>query len=174
MTERFSSERTGKRLWHYQTLHHDLWDHDLPCPPVLCTVKREGKTLEAVAQPTKTGFVFLFERLTGKPLFPIEERSALSSDIAGEQAFATQPYPLKPPPIARQAFKEDEATDISPEARGTAAAATRPLATDGGEKPLCNTVDHDPGWSPSSPLAHAIRGRGGGSRRETTAPAAVL
>lgn len=108
--------RTGKRLWHFQTLHHDLWDHDLPTSPTLVTVRHQGKRTDAVAQVTKTGYVFLFDRMTGKPLFDIEERSVPSSDVPGEQAWPTQPIPVKPPPFSKQYFGEDDITDISKEA----------------------------------------------------------
>src|SRR5258705_484060 len=86
--------RTGKRVWHFQTLRHDLWDHDLPVYPNLVTVRHNGRKADAVAQVTKTGFVFLFDRLTGKPLFPVEDRSVPASDLAGEQAAPTQPFPI--------------------------------------------------------------------------------
>jgi quinoprotein glucose dehydrogenase len=108
--------RTGKRLWHFQTTHHDLWDLDNPCPPVLCFVKRNGKTVEAVAQVTKTGYCFLFERKTGKPIFDINEVPVPASDIPGEQASPTQPVPVNPPPISRLTFTERDVTDLNPEA----------------------------------------------------------
>jgi quinoprotein glucose dehydrogenase len=101
---------TGKRRWHYQVVHHDLWDYDLPASPILARV--HGK--DAVVQITKQGFVFVLDRLTGQPLFPVEERPVPPSDIDGEYAFKTQPFPLKPPPFAPQKF---EPTNISPEAR---------------------------------------------------------
>jgi len=107
--------RTGKRLWHFQTLHHDLWDHDNPCPPVVCKVKRDGKEIEAVAQCTKTGYCYVFERKTGKPLFEVKEVPVPASDIPGEEASPTQPLPVKPPPIARQVVTEDDLTNISPQ-----------------------------------------------------------
>lgn len=108
--------RTGKRLWHFQEVHHDLWDHDNPCPPVVVTVRHNGKRVEAVAQPTKTGYIYLFDRRTGKPLFEVREVPAPPSDIPGEQAWPTQPEPVKPPPLSRQNFREEDVTDISPEA----------------------------------------------------------
>lgn len=103
--------RTGKRLWHYQLVHHDLWDYDLPTAPKLLTVKQGGKSIDAVAQPTKQGFLFVFNRVTGEPLWPIEERPVPKSDVAGEEAWPTQPFPTKPPPFARQSFTEK---DINP------------------------------------------------------------
>jgi quinoprotein glucose dehydrogenase len=107
--------RTGKRLWHFQTLRHDLWDHDLPAVPNVVTVTQGGRKVEAVAQVTKTGYVYLFERRTGRPLFPIEERRVPASDVAGEQTAATQPIPVKPPPFSRQFVGEADLTDISSE-----------------------------------------------------------
>lgn len=107
---------TGRRIWHYQVVHHDLWDRDLPSLPILCTVNHEGRRVEAVAQLTKFSRVFLFDRETGKPLFPVEERPVPASDVPGERAWPTQPYPLKPPPYTRMEFTEDQITDISPEA----------------------------------------------------------
>jgi quinoprotein glucose dehydrogenase len=108
--------RTGKRVWHFQTLRHDLWDHDLPVYPNLVTVRHNGRKVDAVAQITKTGYVFLFERLTGKPLFPVEDRPVPASDLAGEQAAPTQPFPIKPPPFCRQSVRVQDLTELSPEA----------------------------------------------------------
>ncbi|MCU1275299.1 MAG: quiA 2 [Bryobacterales bacterium] len=108
---------TGKRLWHFQTVHHNLWDYDIPAPPNLVTVTRGGKPVEAVAQVTKTGFTFVFERKTGKPLFDIVERAVPGSEVPGEQASPTQPVPVKPPPYARQKMTRDELTDVTPESR---------------------------------------------------------
>ena len=107
---------TGKRIWHYQVLHHDLWDYDLPAPPNLITIKKDGKTIDAVAQITKQGLIFLFDRETGKALFPIEERPVAVSKMPGEQSWPTQPFPVKPSPLCRQKFDESMITDISPEA----------------------------------------------------------
>jgi quinoprotein glucose dehydrogenase len=112
--------RTGKRVWHFQTVKHDLWDMDLPSPPALVTVRRDGKSVDALAQITKTGFVFVFDRKTGKPLFPIEYRSFPASTLDGEQASATQPIPTKPPPFVRQTLTEDMLTNRTPEAHASA------------------------------------------------------
>jgi quinoprotein glucose dehydrogenase len=106
--------RTGHRLWYYQFVHHDLWDRDLPAPPCLLTVTHSGKRIDAVAQTTKSGHVFVFNRETGEPLFPIVERQVPPSDLQGESAWPTQPLPVKPLPFARQVFTYDEITDISP------------------------------------------------------------
>lgn len=105
--------RTGKRLWHFQTMHHDIWDRDLPAPPNLVTVKQNGKTIDAVAQVTKQGYVFVFNRETGKPLFPIKEVPAPKSNLVGEQTWPTQPVPTKPAPFARQSPTVTE-KEISP------------------------------------------------------------
>ncbi|MBX2891220.1 MAG: PQQ-binding-like beta-propeller repeat protein [Saprospiraceae bacterium] len=103
---------TGKRLWHFQTTHHDLWDRDLPCPPTLLTVSRFGKKIDAVAQPTKQGMVFLFDRTTGQPLFKIEERPVpFWGAMPGEEVWPTQPFPAKPAPFARQHITE---ADLNP------------------------------------------------------------
>jgi quinoprotein glucose dehydrogenase len=106
---------TGKRRWHFQFVRHDLWDRDLPAPPNLLRVKRDGKTVDAVAQVTKSGHVFVFNRETGEPLFPIEERAVPASELQGESAWPTQPLPTKPAPFARQLFTADEITDVSTE-----------------------------------------------------------
>ncbi len=108
---------TGKRLWHFQVVHHNIWDYDLPAQPNLVTLLRGGKPVPAVVQVTKMGFTFVFERTTGKPLFPVEERPVPASEVPGEQAHPTQPFPLKPPPYARQTFRRDELTDVTPESR---------------------------------------------------------
>jgi quinoprotein glucose dehydrogenase len=107
---------TGAHVWHYQFVRHDIWDRDLPQSPVLVTVTRDGRAIPAVAQATKSAHVFVFERETGRPLFPIEEQPVPPSDLEGEQTAATQPVPLSPPAFARQAFTQDEITTISPDA----------------------------------------------------------
>ena len=103
--------RTGKRLWHFQMVHHDIWDYDDCTAPKLLTVRHGGKTIDAVAQVGKQGFVWVFDRETGQPLWPIEERAVPASDMPGEKAWAAQPFPSKPPPFSRQAFTVD---DLSP------------------------------------------------------------
>lgn len=103
--------RTGKRLWHYQYIHHDIWDRDLPAPPNLITLTRNGRKIDAVAQITKMGTVFVFDRVTGKPLFPIREMPVPVSTLAGETTWPTQPMPLKPAPFVRQTMTE---ADINP------------------------------------------------------------
>jgi quinoprotein glucose dehydrogenase len=107
---------TGKLIWHYQVSHHDLWDYDLPAPPNLITINKDGKTVDAVAQITKQGYIFLFDRETGTPLFSIEEKPVAVSTMPGEQSWPTQPIPAKPLPLCRQTFDESIITNISPEA----------------------------------------------------------
>ncbi|MCW9713762.1 PQQ-binding-like beta-propeller repeat protein [Aliifodinibius salicampi] len=103
---------TGDRVWHYQTIHHDLWDRDLPSPPALVTVTHEGEEIDAVAQTTKSGFLFLFDRETGEPLFPVEEVEVpTNSNLDGEEVWPTQPMPTKPEPFVRQHM---DTTDINP------------------------------------------------------------
>ncbi len=93
---------TGKRIWHFQTVHHDVWDRDLPTAPVLVTINKDGKKIDAVAQLTKSGFIFLFDRYTGKPVYPIEERTVpTETELVGEKLFPTQPWPSFPAPFAR-------------------------------------------------------------------------
>lgn len=107
---------TGKRRWHFQFVHHDLWDRDPPAPPVLCEVLRNGKKVAAVAQVTKSGHVWVFDRETGESLFPWKETSVPKSLLAGERSSPTQPLPSKPAPFARQQFTEAEVTDLTPAA----------------------------------------------------------
>ncbi|MCZ6514283.1 MAG: pyrroloquinoline quinone-dependent dehydrogenase [Acidobacteria bacterium] len=109
--------KTGKRKWHFQTVHHNIWDYDLPAQPVLVTVRRGERDVPAVAQVTKMGFVFLFDRRTGKPLFEIEERAVPESTVPGEQTYPTQPFPVKPLPYARQSMSREEITNVTPESR---------------------------------------------------------
>lgn len=109
--------KTGKRLWHFQTIHHDLWDYDIPAQPNLISIWRNGRTIPAVAQITKMGLLFVFDRVTGRPLFDIEERPVPASEIPGEEAWPTQPFPVKPPPIARLSITPDDLTDVTPESR---------------------------------------------------------
>ena len=107
--------RTGKRLWHFQMVHHDIWDYDDATAPKLLTVRHDGKTIDAVAQVSKQGFVWVFDRVTGAPLWPIEERPVPRTDMPGEETWPTQPYPTKPPPYARQKFTAD---DLNPHIQG--------------------------------------------------------
>ena len=111
--------RTGKRVWHFQGLKHDVWDWDFPAPPSLVTVKRNGRSIDAVAQVTKFGEVFVLDRRTGVSLFPIEYRKAPPSTIDGEKVAEAQPYPTKPPPFARQGLTEAMLTTRTPEAHAS-------------------------------------------------------
>jgi quinoprotein glucose dehydrogenase len=122
---------TGKRRWHFQTVHHDIWDRDLPTAPNLVTVTRNGNRVDAVAQITKSGFVFLFDRKSGSPLFRVEERRVPASDLSGEHAWPTQPFPLAPAPFARQTITEADLTNLSPDANAAAVERFRTLRTDG-------------------------------------------
>ncbi|RPI09951.1 MAG: pyrroloquinoline quinone-dependent dehydrogenase, partial [Acidobacteriales bacterium] len=103
--------RTGKRLWHFQAVHHNIWDYDLCVSPKLMTVRHKGKLVDVVAQGTKFGFLYVFNRVTGEPLWPIEERPVPKSDVPGEETYPTKPFPTWPPPFARQKFT---AEDINP------------------------------------------------------------
>jgi quinoprotein glucose dehydrogenase len=108
---------TGRRVWHFQVVHHDLWDYDVPAQPVLFTLHRGGQDIPAVAQATKMGHLFILNRLTGEPLFPVEERAVPASDVPGEQAWPTQPFPLRPPPLVPGHFTPDEAFGVTAESR---------------------------------------------------------
>jgi membrane-bound PQQ-dependent dehydrogenase (glucose/quinate/shikimate family) len=107
---------TGKLVWYFQAVHHDLWDYDLPAQPLLFTWRGGGRSRPAVALITKMGFVFVLDRLTGKPLFPVEERPVPQSDVPGEATWPTQPFPIKPPALARQSMMRSEVSRVTPEA----------------------------------------------------------
>ena len=106
---------TGERVWHFQVVKHDLWDRDLPAPPNLVTLRREGKTIDAVAQITKTGHIFVFDRETGESLYPLEEKAYPPSDLQGEEAWPVQVFPTLPKPFSRQYYDESAYPDFSPE-----------------------------------------------------------
>jgi quinoprotein glucose dehydrogenase len=127
---------TGRRIWHFQVVRHDIWDRDLPSPPALVTVVRDGTRVDAVAQTTKHGHVLLFNRSDGTPLFPIEYRGYGPSDVEGEQAAVTQPLPVRPAPFARQRLTEDLLTSRTSEARRAALEAFRTFHSDGQFVPL--------------------------------------
>jgi len=156
---------SGRRLWHFQTVRHDIWDRDLPSPPNLVTVRQGGRTIDAVAQTSKHGFIFLFDRVTGRPLFPIEARSFPRSGVPGERTAGTQPIPLRPKPFARQQLTEADLTTRTPAVRDWALAEFRkmrggglfvPLAIgtptivfpgfDGGAEWGGSAVDAETGW----------------------------
>jgi quinoprotein glucose dehydrogenase len=123
--------RTGKRIWHFQGVKHDLWDWDFPAAPMLVTVRRDNHNVDAVAQITKTGYVYVFERETGKPLFPIEYRKVAASMLDGEKAAETQPYPVSPPPFTRQTLTEDMLTTRTPAAHEAVLKTFREYKTNG-------------------------------------------
>jgi quinoprotein glucose dehydrogenase len=151
--------RTGKRLWHFQAVHHDLWDYDLASGPKLLTVRNNGRNVDIVAQAGKTGFLYVFERLTGKPLWPIEERPVPRSEVPGEVSSPTQPFPTKPPAFARQTFTPDDVNPfMSPEEQEKLKQAVRDTA-------------HTGLFSPSSHLKHHIQfpGAWGGANWGSTA-----
>jgi quinoprotein glucose dehydrogenase len=107
--------RSGKLVWHYQLVHHGIWDYDPPSQPSLMTLHVEGRRIDAVALAGKTGFVYVFDRTNGKPVWPIEERPVPASDVPGERAAATQPFPLRPPPFARQGVSDSDLVSFTPE-----------------------------------------------------------
>ena len=132
---------TGKRLWHFQAVKHDIWDRDFPAPPSLVTVTHGGRQIDAVAQTSKQGYVFLFDRVTGTPLFPIEEREYPPSTVEGEVAAKTQPLPVKPAPFSRQRLTEDMLTRRTPAAHKAALETFRTFVSDGPFVPFA--VDRD-------------------------------
>lgn len=111
---------TGVRKWHYQTVHHGLWDYDLPCAPILCDIPHNGKIVKAIAQPTKQCFLYVLDRVTGKPIWPIPERKVPKGSVPGEWYSPTQPIPSKPAPYDIQGFREDILIDYTPELRAEA------------------------------------------------------
>jgi quinoprotein glucose dehydrogenase len=122
---------TGKRIWHFQAIHHDIWDRDFPSPPVLVTTRIDGKSVDAVAQTTKQGWLYLFDRENGKPLFPIEEREYPASDVPGEVSAKKQSLPVKPAPFARQILTADMLTKRTPEAHAWAVDQFAKLSSNG-------------------------------------------
>jgi quinoprotein glucose dehydrogenase len=121
---------TGKRVWHFQTTHHGLWDYDLPAHPNLLTITVNGRRIDAVAQISKQGFTFVFDRVSGAPVWPIEERPVpTDTDVPGEKVYPTQPFPTKPPPFADQGFTLDDAFDLTPELKALAQAEIKKYRT---------------------------------------------
>lgn len=114
---------TGERVWHFQAVHHGLWDYDLGSAPNLVDIEVDGKPIRALAQVSKQGFVYVFDRATGEPVWPIEERPVPPSEVPGERAAPTQPFPTKPLPFERQGLSEDDLIDFTPELREAAVAA---------------------------------------------------
>jgi glucose dehydrogenase len=143
--------KTGKRVWHYQTVHHGVWDYDLPAAPVLCNIKVNGRQIRAVAQITKTGYCFVFDRVNGKPVWPIEERPVPQSTIPGERLSPTQPVPTKPAPYEIQGATEENLIDFTPELRKEAL-------------DLLNQYDHGPIFTPPTEKGTInLPGWGGGA-----------
>jgi quinoprotein glucose dehydrogenase len=117
---------TGKRVWHFQAVHHGLWDYDFPAAPILGSITVDGRRIDAVMQISKQGFVYVFDRRTGNPVWPIEERPVPPSTIPGEKASPTQPFPTRPPPFERQGFTDDDVIDFTPEIKATAMELVKP------------------------------------------------
>ena len=112
--------KTGKRIWHYQFIHHGIWDWDIPCAPILTDITVDGRRIKAIAQPTKQGWVYVFDRVSGKPVWPIEERPVPQSDVPGEKTSPTQPFPTKPPAFDRQGVSLNDLIDFTPELKAEA------------------------------------------------------
>ncbi len=143
--------KTGRRVWHFQTVHHGLWDYDLPAAPVLADISVGGKPIAALAQVSKQGFVYVLDRRTGAPVWPIEERPVPASTLPGERASPTQPFPTKPAPFDRQGLTEDDLIDFTPALRAEARA-------------LLSFFDHGPLFTPPSERgAFVVPGRVGGA-----------
>jgi quinoprotein glucose dehydrogenase len=131
---------TGERRWHFQTVRHDIWDRDLPSPPTLARIRRDGRAIDAVVQAAKHGVLFMFDRVTGAPLFPVEDQPFPSSDVPGEQTARMQPQPTRPAPFARQRLTEDLLTTRTPAARAWALEQFKVLRSAGQFVPL--STDH--------------------------------
>ena len=143
--------KTGKRIWHFQSVHHGLWDYDFPAAPILCDINVGGKKIKAVAQLSKSGFLFVFDRVTGKPVWPIEERPVTQSNVPGERSSPTQPFPTKPIPYERQGSIEENLIDFTPELRAEA-------------KKILEQYDHGPLFTPPTERGTInLPGWGGGA-----------
>jgi quinoprotein glucose dehydrogenase len=140
--------KTGKRVWHFQAVHHGVWDYDFPAAPILVDINVNGKPIKAVAQVSKQGFTYVFDRRTGAPVWPIEERPVPQSTVPGERTHPTQPFPTRPPAFERQGVSEADIIDFTPELKEAALAALKefdygPLFTPPSEK---GTIQN-PGWA---------------------------
>ncbi len=138
--------RTGRRVWYYQTVHHDLFDYDNPAAPILADITVDGQTIKALVQVTKQSFAYVLDRTNGKPVWPIEERLVPQSDVPGEQTSPTQPFPTRPPAFDRQSVTEDDLIDFTPELRA--------MALD-----LVKHYRHGPLFTPPSVVSHDPGGR---------------
>ena len=121
--------KTGKRIWHYQLVHHDIWDYDMPAAPILADITVNGKPIKAVVQLTKSSFAYVFDRTNGQPVWPIEERPVPQTDVPGEQTSPTQPFPTKPPAFDRQGLTEADLIDFTPQLKEMALKAIQGLST---------------------------------------------
>jgi glucose dehydrogenase len=147
--------RTGTRLWHFQTVHHDLWDYDLPSPPGLLDVTINGEVVPILAQTSKTGYMYILNRVTGKPIFGMEERKVTKSDVPNEESSPTQPVPVKPPPLARVAFKAEEIVSAADTTAEHAAFCRALMERSGGfynVGPFTPYLYHDAGALPRSTI----------------------
>ncbi|MEO7133465.1 MAG: PQQ-binding-like beta-propeller repeat protein [Vicinamibacterales bacterium] len=148
--------QTGKRLWHYQFVHHPIWDYDVPCAPILIDITVDGKGIAAIAQPTKQGFIFVFDRKTGQPVWPIEERPVEKGTVSREYYAPTQPFPTKPPSVERQGFLPEFVLDFTPELKAEALKLierykigplyTPPIAKGEGGKAGLLFIPNGPNW----------------------------
>jgi quinoprotein glucose dehydrogenase len=119
--------KTGKRAWHFQMIHHDLWEYDNIGPPVLGDLTVNGKRIKAVMQPNKNAYLYVLNRVTGEPVWPIVEKPVPASGVPGEQTAATQPIPTKPPAFDRQGVSEDDLIDFTPDLKARAREAIKPM-----------------------------------------------
>ena len=148
--------QTGKYRWHFQTIHHDLWDADPPAPPGLVDIVRGGRTIPALALTTKSGYMYILNRETGQPIFGVEERPVAKSDVPGETAFPTQPFPVKPPPIARTAYRPEDlvtAADTTPEHAKACAELVEKIGGVVNAGPFTPWLYRAPGAPPKSTLS---------------------
>ena len=151
--------RTGERKWHFQTVHHGVWDYDLAAAPNLVTINVDGREIDAVAQVSKHGFTYVFDRVTGKPVWPIEKRAVdTATDVPGEVLYPTQPFPTKPPAFSRQGVSLEDANDLTPEIHALAVAEMRRFRTG---RPAVHAAQ--PARNPPAPRRERRRelGRGG-------------
>ena len=161
--------KTGRRKWHYQTVHHDVWDWDLPCAPILFDMRVGGRVVKAIAQPTKQAMLFVFNRETGEPIWPIEERPVPASDVPKERSSPTQPFPTKPAPFDRQGIGEDDLLDLTPALKAEALDVVKrykmgPIFT----PPVVSSLDGPLGRCRCRQMSAAPTGRAGRSTRTAT------